>query len=41
VSFEGLQKKLQLPDTRGTQPFCFRLTKADYESIHDPTVYVE
>jgi hypothetical protein len=39
VSFEGLQKKLQLPDTRATQPYCFRLTRAEYASVHDPTIY--
>ena len=41
VSFEGLQKKLQHPDARGTQPYCFRLARADYVAVHDPTVYVE
>lgn len=40
VSYEGLPKRLQLPDTRESQPYFFKLTHADYLSVHDPTVYV-
>lgn len=39
VSYQGLQKRLQVSDTRGKKLYCFQLTHDDYRAVHDPTVY--
>jgi len=41
VSYDGLGKRLQLPDTRANQPYAFRMSKDDYAAVRDRTVYVD
>jgi len=41
VRYEGMGKRLSLPDTRATQPHAFLLTKTDFEAVRDPTVYID
>lgn len=41
VSYDGLGKRLQLPDTRAVQPFAIRLNREDYGRVRDRTVYVD
>lgn len=39
VSYEGLDKRLQVSDTRGKKIHAFQLTRDDYRAVHDPTIY--
>ena len=36
IGYEGLMKQLRIAPR---SPYCFRLSRADYESVHDPTDY--
>lgn len=38
IRFEGLEKQIRHPDV-AVRLFAFKLTKQDYLTVHDPTVY--
>ena len=39
VGYEGLPKRLRLPDTRGPKLYCIQLAEADFDAVADPTDY--
>ncbi len=39
VRYEGLSKRLSLPDTRAPNLHCFLLSRADFEAVQDLTDY--
>jgi hypothetical protein len=39
VGYEGLPKRLRLPDTRGPNLYCFTLSEADFDAVADTTDY--
>jgi len=39
VSYDGLPKRLRLPDARGPALYSFQLSREDFEAVQDLTDY--